>query len=129
MKFRHYPRSCKGPVNIIGDNGTYKISFNRIHIVESSYHCPIVVVTGRCSAKAKSEDLPGSHLIIHGFRVKGMECKRCEAFIFLTGIAFNYCYLNFPEAVTKNFSKMKKKILLVTAVIFILLIWHTSKIK
>jgi len=34
----------------------------------------------------KPEDLPGSLTIIQSFRVKGMECKSCKAFIFLLAV-------------------------------------------
>jgi len=35
--------------------------------------------------KSKPEDLPDPINIIQSFRVKGMECKSCKAFIFRRG--------------------------------------------
>jgi vitamin B12 transporter len=59
----------------------------------------------------KPEDLPGSLTIIQSFRVKGMECKSCKAFIFLS-------FFYFSEAVTKKiFQNMKKKIFIAAAVL------------
>ena len=39
-----------------------------------------------CSLSQKTCQI--SYLIIHGFRVKGMECKSCKAFIFLSFLFF-----------------------------------------
>jgi hypothetical protein len=52
-------------------------------------------MTGRQQTGSKPEDLPGSSTIIQSFRVKGMECKSCKAFIFLS-------FINFSEAVTQK---------------------------
>jgi len=41
-------------------------------------------MTGRQQTGSKPEDLPGLLTIIQSFRVKGMECKSCKAFIFLS---------------------------------------------
>lgn len=73
---------------------------------------------GRPSDPGKPEDLPASIFIIHGFRAKGMECKRCKAFIF-HGIGVQTHYHFSTEAVTKNiFYYMKKKFFIVAAVLF-----------
>jgi hypothetical protein len=50
----------------------------------------------------KPEDLPGSSTIIQSFRVKGMECKSCKAFIFLYAVVGVSTSRIFQEAVTKK---------------------------
>ena len=76
-------------------------------------------MAGRYSTEAKPEDLPGIIFIIHGFRAKGMECKRCKAFIFQENRSKDLSSNFSTKAVTKNFfKKMKKKIFIAAAVIF-----------
>jgi hypothetical protein len=50
----------------------------------------------------KPEDLPRSSTIIQSFRVKGMECKSCKAFIFLYAVVGVPTKHIFQEAVTKK---------------------------
>jgi hypothetical protein len=76
VKIRRYPRSCKKPL-LTSPKGR-----NKSMIVEVT---PLfrLIRMGRFQQCFKPEDLPGSLTIIQSFRVKGMECKSCKAFIFL----------------------------------------------
>jgi len=64
VKIRRYPRSCK---------------LCKLFVLQAT----VLKMTGRQQTGSKPEDLPGSLTIIQSFRVKGMECKSCKAFIFL----------------------------------------------
>ena len=65
VRFRRYPRSCK---------------LCKLFVLQAT----VLKLTGRQQTGSKPEDLPGSSTIIQSFRVKGMECKSCKAFIFLS---------------------------------------------
>jgi len=67
--------------------------------------------------KAEPEDLPDFILIIHGFRAKGMECKRCKAFIFQIAACTQVLFFH-ESSYKKTFLQMKKKMLFVAAAFF-----------
>jgi hypothetical protein len=64
-------------------------------------------MTGRQQAGSKPEDLPRHLTIIQSFRVKGMECKSCKAFIFLPMLRVITNITHFSEAVTKKIFQKK----------------------
>jgi hypothetical protein len=70
VKIRRYPRSCK---------------LCKLFVLQAT----VLLLTGRQQSGSKPEDLPGSSTIIQSFRVKGMECKSCKAFIFLYAVVGN----------------------------------------